>query len=85
MKTKRCCGSEMQTLHLEVIGAVAANSGLFSVPAVVNFGIVEQGERRERAVKLFRYDFSSLYLMNLCSGSTREVVQSTRLTGWSRW
>jgi len=56
-------------LPLEVVGAVEANSGMFSVPAVVNFGIVKQGERRERTVRLFRYDSSPIDFVGIESRS----------------
>ena len=67
--------TETGILPLEVVGEVAANSALFSVPAVVNFGIVEHGERCERTVRLFRYDFSPIDFVGIDSNS--ELVTYT--------
>ena len=52
-------------LPLGVVGRVTANSGLYSIPARVNFGEVRREEVKERIVRLVRYDLSPIQSLEL--------------------
>jgi hypothetical protein len=52
----RLLTSPPSSLRLSIEGMIAANSGFYTVPSVVNFGRVKPGEPEKRSVKLMRYD-----------------------------
>jgi hypothetical protein len=61
---------------LDVVGEIAANSSMYCVPAVINFGCIRQGEKRERIVHLLRYDLSPiefLYIQQNKDGIEYEI------------
>jgi hypothetical protein len=45
---------------LDVIGEIAANSNLHSLPKKIDFGSIQPGEIKERTIQIFRYDLSRI-------------------------
>jgi hypothetical protein len=43
-----------------VVGEIAANNTLYSLPKKIDFGIILPGETKERIVQVFRYDLSDI-------------------------
>jgi hypothetical protein len=45
---------------LDVVGEIAANKNLYSLPEKIDFGIIQPGETKERIVQVFRHDLSDI-------------------------
>ena len=63
-------------LPLSVVGEIVANSALHSIPAEVNFGIMLPGEKKERIVKIYRYDLSPVVIETVSSSQDGICVES---------
>ena len=56
-------------LPLRVVGSIAANASLYSIPSEINFGTVGPGEESERVIQVRRYDGTLVELLEATGNS----------------
>ena len=78
-------GQKTALLPLDVIGKTIANTSLHSIPSRIHFGIMRDGESKERTVQIFRYDLSPIRIINIDCSDDRIKVDFTPEFSSNQW